>query len=241
MFEQEKINLLTRENIVFMRILWAIILTFFINSCIISQIDTGKFVKYTPEFKFKEGIYLNIDEVKDNSPIPKSRIITTLDYNDNDFFDNVLANSKVYYYDNLGNRDELLTNKIWGYSRNGFVYIKVEGQFYRITLIGAICHFVASHTTYAYNGNSPYYYNSYSDPFQMPGEPYPTTEMRQYLLDFLTGRILEYNVSGIEALLMQDPAMYDEYMALGKKKKQQMKFVYIRKFNESHPLYFPKN
>jgi lipocalin len=36
-----------------------------------------------------------------------------------------------------------------------------------------------------------------------------------------------------------DPALYDEYISLRRKKKKQFKFVYIRKYNEAHPLYFP--
>lgn len=224
-----------------MNILSGLILTFYSINSILAQIDTNKYVKYTPDFKFKEGIYLNIDQVKNNSPIPNSRIITTFDYNDIDFFDNVLSAPMIFYYDNLGTRNELSTKKIWGYSRNGFIYIKIEGEYFRITLIGAICHFIASHTSYSGANNSPYYYNSFTDPYQMPGAAYPTTEMRQYILDFLNGRVLDYDPDGLEAILMQDPGLYDEYMALSKKKKQQMKFVYIRKYNESHPLYFQKN
>jgi hypothetical protein len=224
-----------------MKILSVLILSVVLINCIQAQIDTNKYIKYTPDFKFKEGFYLNIDQVKNNSPIPKSRIISTFDYNDNDFFDNVLSNTTIYYYDNLGNRNELSTKKIWGYCRNGFIYIKVEGEYFRITMIGAISHFIASHTTYSNYNNSPYYYNSMADPYQVPGSSYPTTEMRQYLLDFLNGRVLDYDLDGLEALIMQDTTLYDEFMALSKKKKQQMKFVYIRKFNENHPLYFLKN
>jgi hypothetical protein len=40
---------------------------------------------------------------------------------------------------------------------------------------------------------------------------------------------------------MEDPELYDEFNALRKKKKNQMKFLYLRKFNEKHPLYIPIN
>jgi hypothetical protein len=222
------------------KILLGFIASFFFCNCILSQIDSNKYIRYNPDFKFEEGVFLNIEQVKNDAPVPLSRIISDLDYNDNDFLDKVLANPTIYFYDDLGNRIELSTKKVWGYSRNGYLYIKMEGEFFRITMIGAICHFIANHTTYSSIDNSPYYYNSFSDPYQM-GAGYPTTEMRQYLLDFLTGRVVDYDLSGLEALLMQDAVLYDEFMALGKKKKQQMKFVYIRKYNESHPLFFPKN
>jgi hypothetical protein len=51
-----------------------------------AQNDSTSRVEYTPEFQFKEGIYLNFEQVRRNSPLPKSRVITTGDYSDPDFF-----------------------------------------------------------------------------------------------------------------------------------------------------------
>jgi hypothetical protein len=39
-------------------------------------------VKYSPDFRFTDGIYLNFDQVKMNSPIPKAKLLTSVDYND---------------------------------------------------------------------------------------------------------------------------------------------------------------
>ncbi len=231
------INIFNKQRPGLMKVSYGFLMLFLISNVSFSQIDSNKFVKYTPDFKFKDGVFLNIDQVKSNEPIPASRIVSSMDYNDKDFFDVVLSKNVLYYYDNVGTQKELPTSKVWGYSRNGYLYIKIEGDYYRITLIGAISHFLANHTTY--NSSSPYY-NSYSDPYQM-GSSYPTTEVEQYLLDFMTGRVMDYSVKNIETLLMQDPALHDEYDALSNKKKQQQKFVFMRKFNESHPLFFPKN
>jgi hypothetical protein len=65
--------------------------------------------------------------------------------------------------------------------------------------------------------------------------------MRQYLLDFKSGNILDYEVESMKVLLMADPELHDEYVSMGKKKQKQMKFLFIRKFNERNPLFFPKN
>jgi hypothetical protein len=65
--------------------------------------------------------------------------------------------------------------------------------------------------------------------------------LRQYLLDFKTGNILDYDVEGIALLLMADPELHDEFSALSNKKQKQLKFMYIRKYNVRNPLYFPKN
>jgi hypothetical protein len=39
---------------------------------------------------------------------------------------------------------------------------------------------------------------------------------------------------------MKDPELHDEFAQLSKKKRRQLKFMYLRKFNERNPLYIPK-
>jgi hypothetical protein len=215
-----------------------------------AQKDSAAMVKYTPGFKFEEGVFINFDQVKQNRPIAKSRIITTIPYDDPDFYDRVLQEKKIQVFDNLGTKQEVTTKNLWGFSRNGVLYINVNEGYYRITIVGSICHFVASLTSYNNNGSS--YYNDYGYPYggypYNPYNPYYSpysntgnTEMRQYLLDFKTGKIVEYDVQGVELLLMADPELHDEFAALSRKKQKQMKFLYIRKFNERNPLYLPKN
>ncbi len=200
-------------------------------------------VKYTPEFEFREGIYPNFMTVKLNSPVPKTRLVTDADLFSRDFFEIVTESKSIVYYDDFGVKQEINTSNIWGYGRNGVLYINLGSKFHRISFVGSICHFVATLTTYNpgyYDPyyNSSYYYNRY---YRSPSSSYSSTEVRQYLIDFETGKLLEFDVPSVEILLMKDPELYDEYMALGRKKKKQYKFVYIRKYNERNPLYFPEN
>jgi hypothetical protein len=202
-------------------------------------------VKYTPEFKFKEGIFLNFDQVRQNDPIDKSSIITDLAFDNPDFFDLILKEKKIQLFDNLGSRQEIQTKNIWGFSSNGVLYINFRGNYFRITIIGSICHFVANVTSYndnmyPYYGGYPYYnpYNPYYSPYRGGNSD---VELKQLLLDFKTGNVLEYNEESVELLLMTDPELHDEFAGLSKKKQKQMKFQYIRKFNEKNPLYFPVN
>ncbi len=216
---------------------------------VFSQEDSAQLVKYTPGFKFEDGVFLNFDQVKQNKPISKSQIITPIPYDDPDFFDRILKEKKLELYDNLGSKQEISTKNLWGYSRNGVLYVNVNDDYFRITIVGSICHFVASLTTYD-NYGSPYYsgygypYGGYPyNPYSPYSSPYgnSNTELKQYLLDFKTGNILEYDVKSMEVLLMADPELHDEFAALNGKKQKQMKFMYLRKFNERNPLYFPKN
>jgi hypothetical protein len=213
-----------------------------------SQNDSTHMVRYTPEFKFKEGIFINFDQVKQNNPIPKSRLVTSVAYDNPDFFELILKEKKIYVFDNLGSKQEIPVKNIWGFSRNGVLYISLNEGYYRITMIGSICHFVANLTTYNNNYANPYYnyyYPYYSYPYSYPYySPYSgtrNTEMRQYLLDFNTGNVLDYNEESVELLLMADPELHDEFAELGKRKRKQMKFLYIRKFNERNPVYFSQN
>jgi hypothetical protein len=217
-------------------------------------------VKYTPDFRFKDGIYLNFDQVKANSPVPKAKLLTSMDYNDREFFKKLLESDKIYYYDGMGVRQEIAVNTIWGYARNGVLYVQMQENFTRITFVGSICHFVADITTmdsryygYPYGGYyDPYYsyypysYNNFYSPYGSYYSPYSRNnmtrnELKQYLIDFETGKVLEFDLQSTEMLLMKDAPLYEEFVQLPRKKKKDMMFVYIRKFNERNPLYIPEN
>jgi len=209
------------------------------------EADGPGMVKYTPDFEFRDGIYANFDQVKNNRPIPPARIVTDVDMFDREFYDKVTAEKQIVIYDDNGVKKEMETKDIWGYGRNGVLYINVAMAFHRISFVGNISHFVASVTTYNPNYYDPYYYNPYYsnsyyyNRYSQPRSSYNNTELRQYLLDFQTGEVLEYTTESVEVLLMKDPELADEYGSLRNREKKQMKFVYIRKYNDKHPLYFP--
>lgn len=237
-----------------------LVLTTFSSFSLNGQDQVGK-VKYTPDFKFRDGIYMNFEQVKVNNPIPKAKLLTSADYNDREFFNKVFAADKIYFYDEMGVRQEVDKNDIWGFARNGVLYVMIQGNFNRITFVGNICHFVADITTYdtRYNNYySPYgyydpYYSNYYNPYSYYGGYYPygsyyspyrqnnTTrnELRQYVIDFETGKVLDFTPDNVELLLMKDPVVYDEYIQLPRKKKKELMFVYVRKFNENNPLFLP--
>ncbi|MFC2098607.1 hypothetical protein ACFLSP_02565 [Bacteroidota bacterium] len=220
-----------------------LIMIFLTTGYLEAQDDSPDGIKYTPEFKFKDGIFLNHEQVRNNSPIPQARILTTIDYNDRDFYLKVLENKTLLFYDHLGMKQEIKSDQVWGFSRNGILYIGLDDKYHRITIVGSICHFVATVTTYDTRYYDPYYYNPYDYYYRQGGYPSNTqsSEMRQYILDFETGKVYDYEVQELEVLLMRDPELHDEYSQLKKKKKRQQKFVYLRKFNQRNPLYLPEN
>jgi hypothetical protein len=219
-------------------------------------------VQYTPDFKFRDGIYLDFDQVKTNSPIPKAKLFTSVDYNDKDFFDQVLSSEKIYFYDNMGVRKEIDKDAIWGFARNGVLYVKVQNSFNRITFFGAIIHFVADVTStspnyYPYSYYDPYYspyrsyyspyyyspYSNYYNPYYGGGYPYRSnvsrTDLEMFMIDFETGKAYEYDRNNLEMLLMKDPELYEEFVSLRNRNQKKMMFVYLRKFNERNPVMLP--
>ncbi len=208
-----------------------------------AQKDT---IKYTPEFEFNDGFFFNFNQVKNNDPVPGARLISDHDHNDADFYDKILEQKNIAFFDKNGVRQEVPVSRLWGFSRNGVLYIKLGEGFHRITIVGQICHFVATVTTYDDRYYDPYYYDwRYSrNPYYDPYYPYNrrntrNSEMKQYMLDFETGKVMEYDFKSLEVILMKDPELYDEYVALRKRKKKQLKFYYLRKFNERNPLFIP--
>jgi hypothetical protein len=226
------------------KIIWGISSLLLIFGNAFAQSDTTHLIEYSTDFKFREGIYVDFEQVKENSPIAKSRILTPIDINDNEFFRKVLTKDIIYYYDLFGVKQEMKTDNIWGYSRNGLLYIQMNEDFHRITIVGGICHFVANITTYENRYRDPYFYRySYYDYYYYPSRynSYAKTEMRQFIIEFDSGKVMEYDIENVAFALMRDPELHDDYMMLGRRKKKQLKFLYIRQFNERNPIYFPVN
>jgi hypothetical protein len=206
-----------------------------------SQDDSTKYVEYTPDYKYTDGIFLSFDQVKKNQPVSIDKIITKEDYNDATFFKNLVKEEVIAVFDNNGMRKEIKPGDVWGYAKMGVLYINYNDEFNRIPVVGSIAHFVSNYTIensrapdYAYN---PYYYN---DPYRhLNNRTYATKEMRQYLIDWESGDVYYYEWKSLKVLLMRDPELYEEYNNLKKRKQKKLVFFYLRRFNERNPLMVP--
>lgn len=193
-----------------------------------------KTVQYTKDFEFSNGIYLSFYQFKNNNPLIASKIISDYNKSDRDFFDKVLSKNNITYIDSLGKEQTFKSNDIWGYCQNGIVHINHGTDHNRITIIGSICHFVA--TTQRQVGVADPF--SYNDPFYNPQQYAYVSQ--QFVLDYETGKVLDFNVSNMEALLSRDVELFAQFTALKKKQKRDSIFLYLRKYNEKHPIYFPE-
>lgn len=194
---------------------------------IFSQSDS---LAYSKDFTVNEGVYLVYADFLANKPIPKERIISNYDQKDMNFIADVLAKDEFRYKDTSGKEHKISSRSVWGFCNNRTVYIYYKGAFNRITIVGSICHFTAYVYVYTPNIN-PYYDNSRVNTIP---------DLRQFMLDTKTGTVAEFLPASLEPVLMRDQVLYKEFMALSKRKKRDSCFLYLRKYNEKHPLKFPK-
>lgn len=185
---------------------------------------------YGGNFRFRDGVFLDYEQFRTNRPVPKKRIISSYDTTRLDFVKMVLSNNTLHFKDSTGAEMSRGSDKVWGYAENGAAYIYKNGQFNRITVMGSICHFTSMETQYMYTGSPTPYGSAYGTPVQ---------QMVQLVLDVKTGTVSQFSVEVMQKLLERDPVLHKEFMALKKKKKKQSIFIYLRKYNEKHPLKFP--
>ncbi len=222
---------------------WRMIIFFvFLIGNINAQTDSIQMLKYHPDFRFNEGVFLHFQQVKSNRPIPKERIISSSNPDDFNFFEDLLKGKSFTIYDEKGMKQDIEVATIWGYSKMGILYIQYNNEFSRIPVLGSISHFVSNVSYESFRSFDPYYnpYRMY-DPYY-PGirnQPVVTKEMKQFILDWKSGEVYEYNRDNLKILLMQSPELYEEYNELRKRKQKKLLFFYLRRFNESNPLYIP--
>lgn len=199
-----------------------------------SLLAQQKKIQYDRDFVFREGVYLSFQDFVNNNPIPVSKIVFNSNKGDKDFLKYVLDKPSFTYIDGLSKEVEYKTDEAWGYCSNSVIYINYGTDFNRVTIIGSICHFVATIPT-RIGVSDPFYYNQ---PFGNREQYTYVTE--QLIMDMESGKVMQFNVANMEALLSRDEALSKEFIALKKKQKRDSTFIYLRKYNEKHPVFFPE-
>lgn len=205
-------------------------LNIFFFFCFTQAFSQTGTVAYSHEYDFKEGVYLTIDQFKQNSPIPKSAFVTGIPKSELDFFSQLLETKTITYKDSTGKEIKLETNSLWGYSQNRSVYLNFNKEFNRINVIGTVFHFTATiRTVSTYHDPMNYNYGLSQD------------ELRQFMFNTQTNMVSDFNVKNMEILLKDDAELFAKFEALKKREKGDAIFIYLRKYNEKHPLYLPAN
>lgn len=197
----------------------------FFSLCTFAQTNT---VAYSRDYEFKEGLFLTLEQFKKNTPILKSAIVSVLPKDQIDFLTQITEQKTVIYKDSAGIEQKIETSTVWGFYQNRTVFINFNNDFNRVNVIGTLSLFSAL-VTQAPLRNEPI-----GDIYAI--EP-SFTELRQFVFDTQTNKVFDFNVKNMELLLKNDAELYAQFMKLKKRKKADSIFIYLRKYNEKHPLY----
>ncbi|MES2680373.1 MAG: hypothetical protein V4635_10830 [Bacteroidota bacterium] len=199
---------------------------------VLSQI---KFFAQTDSVKVTEdrpdAIYPTYNDFRRNNFIGKDQLITDFKKDQLDFMSKVMSPEKISY-NSPGGVVTLQTKDVWGYYQNKTLYVNYKGEFFRVPVFGAICYLVATVSVI----NSGFYDPTYS--YGVNGNR--TKEIREFMVDFYDGFIIDFTMEKAEAMLARDPALFAEYKGLNRRNRKEQVNRYIRRFNEAHPVYFLK-
>jgi hypothetical protein len=193
-------------------------------------------VSYTYDFRFNDGIFLNFEHVKANEPIPTRNIISNKNYKASNFIKEVLKEDKIKYFFN-GHKTLVNKKDIWGYSSNGVLYINYDNKFYRVPNIGTISMFVAQIEQEYVSYNDPWNRAPYGSQQTVTTHSYIT----QFLIDFTNGQIWTFDEKNVAQLISKDQSLFEEFSSLKRRKRRQLAFSFVKRYNNKHPLLFPKN
>lgn len=211
---------------------------FLFNAALLfSQKDS---IQYTRDFVFNEGVYITYSDFRMNRPISKGVLESKEDKTQLDFIGKVVQNSDYITFNFGGHLHKVKTDSIWGFAQNNAIFINHDKKMFRIPVFGNISQFIASVeviNNYGGNGMSPYYYNYGMTVTNMPTK---SREVRQFVLDFYSGQVLDYNLTTITEILKRDEKLYKDFMALSKGKRKKQMGMFLRNYNNTHPIYFPK-
>ena len=207
-----------------MRLFSFFILCFFLVTSAQGQRDT--LGRYSPGFKFKDGVYMTFDDFKENCPsITKDELY--------DEFGQSLIDiqSDIEWY-TLEN-DSLIAvarDTIWGFSNRGKIFLRNQDFFDRLVVIGTLSHIIHREEFIDYN-NAMYNGFTYA--------PVRREVQTEFFLDMRSGIKLEFTAENLSDYISDDPILHGSFEQLSRKKKKESMFRYLHTYNQKHPVYFP--
>ena len=190
--------------------------------------SSSSLIKYTRNYKFTDGIYMNFSEFKYNHP-SITKFEANEDKNSNEIGIYTLRTNQE---DTTGKISDKTIQNCFGFSKKGILYLNNGNYgFYRMFIIGALSHYIASERD-DYPNN--YYYGSGAM------VTVPTSHSSEFVLDFETGNTFAFTYKNFRDFLKtHDPELFTELEKT--KQKRSMIHYFLLKYNEKHPIYFPAN
>jgi hypothetical protein len=192
-----------------------------------AQNDSLGRVQYSPDFRFRDGVYISFDEWKNNHP----RIKDFREYKTNTF--GAQDEIELHYScrDTAGVGKSCVVKSCFGFVRDGSFYISqgFNGYYFKVFIIGGLTHFLA----FTNFGNQEAYISSEPNGFMGSAN-----DFREYVLDFNSGQSFQFTYKNFAVFLKEnDTELYQKLMDA--KNKRQMIHHYLLEYNKRHPVYFP--
>jgi hypothetical protein len=194
-----------------------------------AQVDSLHRTKYTSDYRFRDGVYINFGELKNNHP----RISDFAEIKNNTLGGPDEIELHYSCTDTTGSTKNCIVKKCFGFVRDGNLYISqgFYGYYFRVFIIGGLTHFLA------FTGFDDQEAYISTEPNSVMGI---SNDYREYVLDFDSGKAFLFTYKNMVSFLKErDTDLYQQLIA--SKKKKQMIHHFLLKYNERHPIYLPAN
>lgn len=182
--------------------------------------------------EIKDGIYLSYADFRRNNTVTKEQIISDIDKEQLEFIGKAMNQPTISFNGN-GGLVSFEPKTAWGFFQNKTLYVNFREEFYRVPVFGSICYLVATVTVI-----NPGFYDPMFGYGATTGNR--SKEIREFIVNFYDGKVVEFNMDKAEELLSRDATLYAEYKKLSRRKQRDQVYRYIRKYNDLHPVYFLK-
>lgn len=208
-----------------------------IKSCsLFAQNDS---ILLTKNFKFKDGIYLNLEDFQKNQPnYTWNEVVANLATSDEGFITQV---------ESIKTKEQLLDlEQVWGICLGGLPYIRLpKGEitdaatvFAGLRLRGKLCYF-------SYNMDITEFqivkaYNPLNGrPFRQGRVPVKKTVEYQFLLNFTDGTVAEFNKENLLKWIENDRQLWNTVQDFSDQEVQEKLFKCLLIYVDRNPIYLP--
>lgn len=181
---------------------------------------------YSDNIEFEEGLYIHFRAWKNNDPIRKEQIISLSNPDSPYFFEEILSQAWISYYNRYQEVQRVRSSKVFGYCTGNVIYTRDHAE---VRTIGAICMFTEIRQT-----------TNFERTFASLAFPFPpcNESAKAFIIDFEYNRKLFFNRRNMEEILERDPVLYRDYLRTKVKWRDKI-HQFIALYNERHPIYFP--
>ncbi len=182
--------------------------------------------RYSPGFRFNDGVYGEFGDFRANCPS-----IRLIDLKDEEGAQiEILRTDEPWYILSADTLRLIDKSLIWGMSSQGQVFVRNQDFYDRLVVIGALCHLIQRETYLDYSNSQ---MNGYSS------MPVKREAQVEFFIDLRTGEKKEFTEREFEPHLADDPILLHSFRKMTRKQRKLSMYRFLHSYNDEHPAYFP--